>query len=319
MKDKRTEDIIRAYLAGEDSAEGKALFDAWYASFPDEDSSELTESDRLKLRQKMLHTIRQRSSLSPSTASPPRPRPWVRYRVAASVVGFLLLMAAGWGYYRYTSRTTSLATHYAEVKEVVLPDGSSVMLNANSTLRYQPHWDDQSTRRVWLEGEAFFSVQHTADHQPFVVHTPELEVNVLGTKFNVQRRRQQTVVVLSEGSIRARVPSSEKQVTLRPGDQVQHIDGQAALRRRQVDTSQYTAWKDQELVLSNTSLQEIATLLEDYYGLEVVLANDTLGALRVSSTHPLSMENPPVLLAALSDIFSLKATLTQKRIYLEPQ
>ena len=326
MKDQRTEDRIRAYLAGEHSPEGEALFNEWYASFPDEAPLAMDNSDKEKLRQKMFRKISQEAdadtlptvnSLQPDLISARR-NVAVYYRVVASTVGFLMLTFAGWWYYQTTLRTASLATGDTEIREATLPDGSEVVLNANSVLRYRPGWDESTTRHVWLDGEAFFSVAHTQSHQAFIVHTSGLDVRVLGTEFNVQHRRDQTTVVLSQGKVSAYVPSSSSDpVTMQPGDQVRHADGQRTLTQSQVDTAQYTAWKRKELVLNNTSLREIATLLEDYYGFDVVLASDQLGELRVSSINALSLQNPKVLLDAISEIFSLKATLTPKRIYLE--
>ena len=303
------------------------MFDTWYASFQDKDTLNLDEAEKAALRQKMWRAISDGETPISAVSSPvnrPEPPPARRnkptyYRLAASVVGFLLLSLVGWWYYRHTHQTVLLATGNSEINEATLPDGSTVTLNANSTLRYRFDEDASAPRHVWLDGEAFFSVRPTPDHQPFVVHTAGLEVNVLGTKFNVRHRRHRTTVVLSEGQVKAHVPSSDEVVALRPGDQVQHVDGQVTLSQRRVDTRQYTAWRNRELVLNNTSLREIAAVLEDYYGQDVVLANDALGELRVSSTHPLSLQHPQVLLATLSEFFSLKATLTPKRIYLDPQ
>lgn len=326
MEKKRTEDIIRSYLAGEESPEGEALFNQWYASFQDEDTLDMSEQGKAALRQRMLREIKKSV---PATASaspvyhdhPPRlrRRSLAPYRTAAALVACLTLALVGWWYYQYVSRTAALVTGNTEIREVVLPDGSTATLNANSVLRYNPDWGGAGPRQVWLEGEAFFSVKHTPNHQPFMVHTPGLNVDVLGTKFNVRHRRHQTTVVLSEGKVRAHVPSSSEQVVMQPGDQVQHQEGQPTLSQHRVDVMQHTAWRSQEVVLNNTSLREIATLLEDYYGLEVVLADGSLGDLRVSSTQALSLQNPEVLLAALSEIFSLKATLTQKRVYFGPR
>jgi ferric-dicitrate binding protein FerR (iron transport regulator) len=72
-----------------------------------------------------------------------------------------------------------------------LPDNSTVILNANSSLRYQENWEAELLREVWVDGEAFFSVVHTHNHQRFRVNvTDDLKVEVLGTEFNVKDRRK---------------------------------------------------------------------------------------------------------------------------------
>lgn len=322
MKNQRTEDIIRAYLSGEDSPEGKALFDQWYASLGDGPPPALDASDRERLQQKMLREIRHRAAQSP--AMPAHSPPSVRrrmalphYRMAASLVGLLMLALVGFWCYRFAHRTTVITTTNAEVRELMLPDGSTAILNANSVLRYHPDWEDQDARQVWLQGEALFSVAHTLDDQKFVVHTPVLDVQVLGTVFNVRHRRHQTAVVLEEGSVAATVPASSRRVTMQPGERIQYTAEPANMTRRRVDTKQYTAWQNQQLSLNNTSLGDIAELLEDYYGFEVVVAQEELRQLRLSSTNTLSLQHPDVLLRAISEIFSLKLTQTQNKIYWE--
>lgn len=84
------------------------------------------------------------------------------------------------------------ATQYGEQRVVELPDHSVVSLNANSTLRFRNDWSQANTlREVWLDGEAFFSVQKqegAAGPAKFIVHTNDLDVEVLGTRFNVSNR-----------------------------------------------------------------------------------------------------------------------------------
>ena len=307
MKDQHREDIIRAYLAGEDSPEGEALFHAWYASFRDEPTQPLPEAEKERLRQKMFRAVeKQRKRRSRALV----------YRVAAGLVGFLFVALTGAWYY-YTHRLLEINTTNAELRELVLPDGSQVTLNANSSLKYLAGWEDEDVREVWLVGEAFFSVTRAPHDQKFIVHTPHLDVRVLGTKFNVRSRREQSSVVLAEGAVEAYVPAALERVLMKPGERVQYHVQRSAIVRTPVNPLQYTAWKEQQLLLNNTSLREIAAALEDYYGYGVVLADDQLGELRLSSTSTLSLEEPEVLLAAVAEIFSLKITRKQRTIYLE--
>src|SRR5579872_616700 len=92
---------------------------------------------------------------------------------------------------------SEIRTGYGEIKSVLLPDSSVVTLNANSTMRIPEQWTEASGRQVWLEGEAYFQVQKKpATAEKFVVHTKEVDVEVLGTKFNVNARRERAVVSL---------------------------------------------------------------------------------------------------------------------------
>src|SRR6185437_3682694 len=105
------------------------------------------------------------------------------------------LTAVAFGIWWIGARTghlqySEIRTGYGEIKSVLLPDSSVVTLNANSKLRIPEQWTEASGRQVWLEGEAYFAVQKkAATAEKFVVHTTEVDVEVLGTKFNVNARR----------------------------------------------------------------------------------------------------------------------------------
>ena len=82
-------------------------------------------------------------------------------------------------------------TEYGQTLRQHLPDGTSVVLNANSTLSVPSDWQAGTSRQVKLVGEAFFEVKHTESNDKFIVETEKGVVTVLGTKFNVQEREGQ--------------------------------------------------------------------------------------------------------------------------------
>lgn len=141
---------------------------------------------------------------------------WV-YRVAAAFIGILLVAAVSFLYLR--EETIRYETAYGQLRVIVLPDSSRVTLNGNSTLRYQADWEALpigNTREVWLEGEGFFEVTEVVlsaqSMAKFVVHTPQLDVEVVGTKFNVTNRRHQTQVVLSSGQVKLHERGREEEI-----------------------------------------------------------------------------------------------------------
>ena len=163
-------------------------------------------------------------------------------RIAAVFLALCLGTALLW-WAAERNRTVSLRTDYAQTRTVGLPDGSRVVLNANSTLRYGKGWEADAPREVWLEGEAFSDVTHKANRQPFVVHTGEVQVEVLGTTFNGWGRDERAKIVLCTGKIRLRTPD-QPQVELRPGELAEVTEN----GKPGVDTGAYTAWKKNQLV-----------------------------------------------------------------------
>ncbi|GAB3956164.1 hypothetical protein GCM10028805_45160 [Spirosoma harenae] len=200
-----------------------------------------------------------------------------RWLVAAAVLLCLLGgLFVGRGYWWYKT----IETAYGETRQLTLPDGSQVTLNAHSTLRLPRFGFGNQTRAVWLTGEAAFSIQHTPSNQRFVVHTNRgVDVVVLGTEFDVSDRPSGTNVVLSKGAIQLNYAENDKitrQLRLKPGDAVR-VDPAGKLIQSYVDQPETsTAWREHRFVFKSTSFREIAELLCDTYDLRVELKSQEL-------------------------------------------
>ena len=221
--------------------------------------------------QQMWQKLQNRHTKRPSNHSRKSKIWW--YGVAASIL-------LGLTFFLFTEISgPAIITHqtaYGETKYVLLPDSSSVLLNANSSITYQEDWLQSSERMVTLSGEAFFDVYHTPDHQRFLVQANTVSVEVLGTSFNVLNRRDRTQVVLTEGEVRLRSDSEalENDITMQPGELVA-IEGDRYVQHP-VLVENYTAWTQDEHIFDGTTLAEIAQLVEDIYGMEVEIKNQAL-------------------------------------------
>jgi ferric-dicitrate binding protein FerR (iron transport regulator) len=141
---------------------------------------------------------------------------------------------------------------------------------------------------LWLDGEAYFDVVHTHNHQPFIVKTDDgMAIEVLGTTFNVYHRTQDTKVVLNSGKIQLSLPaeSNEERILMTPGDMVEFKESK--LIKREVDANLYVAWTHDRLVLDHTSLGEIIQMLNDNYGVDVRVQNVELLKQTVSGSMPM--------------------------------
>jgi ferric-dicitrate binding protein FerR (iron transport regulator) len=197
--------------------------------------------------------------------------------MAASITVVLLL--AGFWYFNPQNEIITYQTDFGETRDITLPDGSLVTLNAHSILQFNAEDFKKSTRDVWMQGEAFFEIKKfkTPDGKAtkFFVHTDDLDIEVLGTQFNVNTRRTSTKVVLSEGKVRLNMTHSldVAPVTMAPGEMVTFTLAQNAISKENVNVDVHTAWKQQVVIFKDTSLQEIIELLEDTYGLQIQLKN----------------------------------------------
>lgn len=246
---------------------------------------------------------------------PPRQQ-WnnVWYKVAATflvVATALTYMIVRW------NNTVTIQTAYGESRTLFLPDSTKVTLNANSTLRYAADFN-ASTREVWIEGEAFFAVVHKQDNRNFLVHTEELQVEVLGTRFNVNTRGGKSQVVLEEGKVQLAIHDDQKeneQLVMQPGDLVEVSKKTKEVMRRKVEASNYSSWRQNKLVFVGTSLEEIATLLKDNYDYDVRFQNDEVAQLLFTGSA--RVDDPQELLHILGKVFGLTIRQEGRSVLIE--
>ncbi len=244
------------------------------------------------------------------------------WKVAASVA-LLLLSVSLW--YAWLEQPVVYTTHYGETKTVLLPDSSTVVLNGNSTLTLAADWT--SDREVWLEGEAFFHVtkrnvpQHdrsltsSGEYRKFTVHANALNVEVLGTEFNVSQRSEQTSVVLKSGKVRLHRPNYPDTLTMRPGERVTLREQDQTLEKQVVNPETYLAWTEQRLDFEGTTLAEIARIIEETYGYSVIIRDQSLRSKRFQGS--IAAEDLTILLDGLSEAFDLRITQQRKQIIID--
>ncbi|UYZ62399.1 FecR family protein [Hymenobacter weizhouensis] len=288
---------------------------------PDEKQQEL---------RKLLRAIR-----TPLAHQPPAVR-WRGYRRARLVqvaAGLVLLVLAGLGGWLWQRNllhapATEYATGYGQQRQLTLPDGSTVVLNANSTLR-TTSWNEGGPREVWLSGEAYFhvarkapasapSIAGAAAPAKFVVHAGTLDVTVLGTQFNVVNRRGQTKVVLTSGKVQVDLRAGQQphRVLMRPGQLVESSAARPQLHSRAVNPALYSSWTQGHLSFDGQTLAEVVQVLEESYGLQVEVTDPALLRQRITGSVPNA--NVEEFLDALSKTLDVRVTRTGQRVRLEP-
>ena len=263
--------------------------------------------------QRLLTTFQKRRQRStPQKRRSLTPRVWYR---AAAVTGVILASIALWVAIGQ-SRTVTYATGYGEIRTLRLPDNSTVTLNANSSLRYAPDWNPEAPREVWLDGEAYFSVTHTQNDQQFLVHvTDALQVEVLGTAFNVKDRRHRAEVVLTTGKVKLSVQKNQadaQTLAMQPGELVAFSEADQTLLKKQVDPKNYAAWRDHKMIFDQLSLQELARQLEDVYGVVITIEGDRLADTKLTGAFP--THNLEVVLSSLPTIVDMEVLRNEDQI-----
>jgi len=212
----------------------------------------------------------------------------------AAVVAVSLLV----GYLLQNQITKTTTNQYAEVEvmygqmgHLFLFDGTEVWLNSGSRLKY-PSQFNQNERDVILEGEGYFKVAKNK-HLPFKVKTRKLEVEVLGTSFNVNAYgdAESVSVVLEEGSVRLNQPEGNEITTIKPGELAELDLAKGKLAIKKVDTKYYTNWKNGTLEFRNEPLGEIVRKLERWYNVEINIRDNGLEKYEITGTV---LRNKPI-------------------------
>ncbi|MFN2440321.1 MAG: FecR family protein [Chitinophagaceae bacterium] len=198
--------------------------------------------------------------------------------------------------------TIEIVARPGEIKTITLPDSSIVTLNAGSHFTYLSNFQNTGKREVWLDGEAYFDVRHLETDNSsrlFIVHCNDLNVEVLGTTFNIRKKGSITNVTLNSGKIRIGVKDTPgSTILMEPGDFIQHYDREKRIIRKEVNPELYSVWKEKKMILDNTSLADIAELIQDTYLYKVQIAEKDLARQKISGTLVLTDEE--VMLQTLS-------------------
>ena len=170
--------------------------------------------------------------------------------------------------------------------QVILPDGSTVWLNAESTIKFKVPFDKQS-RDVSLSGEAFFDVRKNPN-VPFVVSTGAVNVRVLGTRFNCRAfdDEDNISIVLAEGRVNL-ITKGEKidtDVNMNPGDRAVFDKTSNHTKVSSEKIEKYIAWHDGKLVFDDALMPEVAAQISRWFGVEVVITDPKINNYRITTT-----------------------------------
>lgn len=257
--------FLHRYASQKSTDEEARVFDDFFASYQEAEAAPESAVDAQQRGEALYKRLEQQV-----VARKTHVHPLVR-RIAAAAV---LLLSAGLGaYWYYGSRPALLTvqTGRGERRDVRLPDGSVVVLNAGSRLSYPAAFQGME-RAVILEGEGFFKVKRNPA-KPFVVRTAALQTTVLGTSFDVTAYSGEPgSVIVATGKVRvaATAPGGAAVVLLPNQQALQQPDGGLAVQR--VRAADFTAWQEGVLYLQQTTLPVLAKTLERKYGVHIRLA-----------------------------------------------
>ena len=166
---------------------------------------------------------------------------------------------------------TKVETSVGERSKVTLPDGSTVWVNACSSITYD-HTFGEKDRAVNMQGEAYFSVKKDKAH-PFLVHTGQLTFRVTGTSFNVYSfdNEDETSIALVEGSVT--VEHEKGNEVLRPGEMIIYNKSDRSMIRKRMTSDIYTSWRYGEMYFEDITFEELTRRLERSFNVSFKFAD----------------------------------------------
>ena len=287
------EEVLVAFLKGELDAAQAAAVEAWYDRSPANrrmlgqvyyilyvsdrinDAAGIDVERSLRQFKRRMHAGR-RISLRRSAV-----------RIAAAAVIAAVLLAGGLTTVLLSKRLAqpvTVVTQLGERSQVVLPDGTKVWLNSSSSVEYvAPFFSRQ--RRVKMEGEAYFEVEHDR-RAPFVVSTNGLDIEVLGTRFNIRNddNEHRVTTVLLEGAVKAYASGREQaSVRLHPAQQLVFDTRTHAMRLTDCPSAERSInWIDGRFCFEHDTFGEIVAELKRYYNVDIRFMDNRLRDMRFS-------------------------------------
>ena len=241
-------------------------------------------------------------------------RPYQYIAVAASL---LLLMGISYFWINSTLQlnknmftsitdvTTVIQTKEQEIKQIILPDGTKLHINSESSIKYDKNQFNQKKREVWLEGEAFFEVAKNPE-KPFVIHHKNLQTEVKGTSFNVRAYDELGNICVSVKTGHVEVKEGNKILAdLKVNEQMMYYMAEDSVDKVIIDWNDAGAWMEKRLVLKNATIKELQLRIKQLYGKELIVSGDILVDSRFESSYEKGASFKDVM-AGICQLYNVK-------------
>jgi ferric-dicitrate binding protein FerR (iron transport regulator) len=213
------------------------------------------------------------------TKKPAPVRVWTNELV--KIAATILIVLSFVGLWQYSGKQTEeqsvsmINVPAGKNANLVLPDGTQVWLNARTSIRY-PSSFGKKKRDVFLDGEAYFEVV-SDEKKPFIVHAKMYDIQVLGTKFNVEAYsfHPAFVVSLMEGSLNIRSATEPGRNLLLKPSQLACLKDGALVSLPITDYNPYR-WREGLICFDNIAFPELMKLFEKYYAIDIAIENDSV-------------------------------------------
>ena len=203
-------------------------------------------------------------------------------------------------------------------QSLTLPDGSEIALNTGSVINY-PESFSADSRQIEFEGEAFFNIAHNPE-KPFIIRSGELQIEVLGTSFNLHAcpETEEMTLFLESGkvlfsSIDLQNGSIREQLILTPGQKGVYNTNSGLICKSDFSNQNYLAWKTGIIEFEKTPLTDVFTVLEKTYNIQVETENSFED---LCLTARFEKETPESIFETIHTIFGINYRINGQTVQL---
>jgi ferric-dicitrate binding protein FerR (iron transport regulator) len=234
-------------------------------------------------------------------------------KYAAAFIAFAMISLF---IYNDLNSTITIVADSDNKMEITLPDGSVVMMKKDAQISYSNSILRDFDRKIKLQGQAFFEITK-AHGKNFIVETNEYNIEVLGTKFNVNSNKDATSVVLTEGKValnnfrNPQIANAE----LIPGQMAFLNHSNQQLTISNVNTAIYTTWTQNKIDFDNFSISELGEIFKIHYHKTLVIDPSISLNNKVGGSAP--TDDLDLIIKGLSIVLKREITQQNDTIYIK--
>ncbi len=272
--------LAEKVLKGKATLEEQQLLNDWFHEFDDKKVDVLSFDDKEEVHHRILERIN--AGINSKVSNRPSLSLW---RKAASISLILVSISLFYLFGDITQETAQVETvnesvlikkvaEYGQKKTIRLPDSSIVKLNSGSSIQYLENFSDGS-RSLLLTGEAFFDIAKDRS-RPFIIQTDHIQVEVLGTSFNIKSYREDTHtdVAVKTGHVLVKKIASSDVLNLHPYEMAVFYNTSADLIKQKIINEEGVfGWIQGNLVFDNENFDNVVKMISRWYDVEIKVIN----------------------------------------------
>jgi transmembrane sensor len=319
-------ELITKHLRGELSDNDKKAFEVWLKADVSNtllfneikatwDSADIINKNIAINKAKAWESIQQKIALESEKIAPNPKKTSSKVWVFRAAAIFVVALFATWFLIKNNADNEFVSVQTQNNKQVVvLPDGSKVILNNNSTLTY-PKKFNANERKVTLKGEAFFDVVKNPN-QPYIIEHKDFNVKVLGTSFNVLAYESDTQAVVTVVSGKVMFDAKQGNSVTLSKDDVGVLNKSKKQIEKTINSNlNFLTWKTKKIEFKNTNFKDVCETLQKHFSVNFSVKNSAIFNCKFTGYF----ENPTLndVMTVLEKTLNLKADINDKEVFVD--